>query len=193
MRIISGSLKGRRLVGFTGSHIRPTTDRVKETLFNILQSDWEGARVLDLFAGTGNLGFESWSRGATMVDAVEAHKISQKIIDQNRAALKIDVRYALHRMDVFLFLKKYRGEAFDIILADPPFTEVIAHDVMVAISTSLVRKRDTVIAIESARRERLEDSYEPLVRIDSRAFGDKILSLFKERPSVDTDEGSLSR
>jgi 16S rRNA (guanine966-N2)-methyltransferase len=83
VRIISGKWKGRQLVSFKANHIRPTTDRVKETLFNILQHDIPDSRILDLFGGTGNLSFESLSRGARFVELVESHKISLKIIQEN--------------------------------------------------------------------------------------------------------------
>lgn len=80
MRIISGKYRGRRLSAFNAPHIRPTTDRVKETMFNKLMGQVEGARVLDLFAGTGNLGIESLSRGANWVEFVESNRKSLEIL-----------------------------------------------------------------------------------------------------------------
>ena len=83
MRIISGKFKGRSLISFKASHIRPTTDRVKESLFNKIQGETEGARVLDLFAGTGSLGLEALSRGAAFVHFVDDSPVSLKILKQN--------------------------------------------------------------------------------------------------------------
>src|SRR3954462_11414596 len=105
MRIISGKYKGRQLVDFSADHIRPTTDRVKETLFNKLMGIIEGARVLDLFSGTGNLSIECLSRGAAWVDIVENHKKSLSIIRENLALLKITEGFAIHPVDTFRYLE----------------------------------------------------------------------------------------
>ncbi|MBX9768510.1 MAG: 16S rRNA (guanine(966)-N(2))-methyltransferase RsmD [Bdellovibrionales bacterium] len=180
MRIISGKWKGRQLTHFKGDHLRPTTDRVKESLFNILQSSWEGARILDLFSGTGNLSFESLSRGAREVVAVEQNPKSIEIILKNSQILEKPKELLLQKKDVFKFLQAYEGEAFDVVLADPPFTHAIAHDVMDTIAKSKVFKPETVIAIEAARRERLDTSYSPLREIDRREFGDKLLAFFQK-------------
>lgn len=180
MRIISGKWKGRQLTHFKGEHLRPTTDRVKESLFNILQSAWDGARVLDLFSGTGNLSFESLSRGAREVVAVEQNPKSIEIILRNSQILDKPKELILQKKDVFRYLQSYVGEAFDVVLVDPPFTEAIAHDVMEAIAKSQVFRSETVIAIEAARRERLDTSYSSLGEIDRREFGDKLLAFFQK-------------
>jgi 16S rRNA (guanine966-N2)-methyltransferase len=181
MRIISGKWKGRQLAHFTADHIRPTTDRVKESLFNILQGSWEGARILDLFSGTGNLSFECLSRGASAVVAVEMNPKSIQIIQKNAQILENPGEFVLHKKDVFRFIQSYQGPPFDIILADPPFTEAIAHDVMEAISKSQVFADHTIIAIEAAKRERLETTYSVLREIDRRQFGDKLLAFFQKK------------
>lgn len=182
MRIISGKYGGQYLVNFKADHIRPTTDRVKETLFNILQNQVEGARALDLFCGTGNLGIEALSRGAAEVLFVDLHPKSLAILKQNIEKLKVEEPHNILRKDVFSFLAGYQEEAFDLIFVDPPFTEAIAHDVMLKMGASKVFKETTLIAIESGRREKIEDDYGPLYRYNHREYGDKILSLFKVRP-----------
>lgn len=182
MRIISGKYKGHQLVAFKADHIRPTTDRVKETLFNKLMFDLDGARVLDLFCGTGNLGLESLSRGARECVFVEKNPKSIQIARQNIEKLKVPASdYKIINMDVLAYLKSYQGEPFDIIFADPPFTEQMAHEVMTFASQSAVFGETTKWAIESARKERLEDVYETLERYDAREFGDKILSFFHKK------------
>ena len=183
MRIISGKFKGHKLVSFDAGHIRPTTDRVKETLFNKLMAHTEGSRFLDLFAGTGNLGLEALSRGASSVDFVEQHPKSLTILKQNLAKLKISSGYKIHSFDVFKFLKAYEGPAYDIVLADPPFTQVIGHDVMGAIAASKVLQDGTIIAMEAASKERVDESYPGLNRLDEKKFGDKKLHLFAMRSS----------
>jgi 16S rRNA (guanine966-N2)-methyltransferase len=191
MRIIAGKLKGRQLKSFEASHIRPTTDRVKESIFNILQSHVDGARVLDLFSGTGNLAIESYSRGAAHVEAVEKHPSSLKIISENLKLLGIDKDIKVHKDDVFRFIQNYTGKPFDLIFIDPPFTEVLADKVMAEMQKSQLFHKETIIGIESAKKEKLLEEYGSLRAIDTRHFGDKILTLFKAKEQ--DAEGSLSR
>lgn len=178
MRIIAGRLKGHRLKSFNASHIRPTTDRVKESVFNKLMHDIDGARVLDLFSGTGNLSFESYSRGADMVMSVESSKKSIKIIQDNIKHLKITSGIKVVSKDVLAFLKGYDGEPFDIILVDPPFTKKMAHDVMVVLSASAVLKEGVLIMIESSIHEKIEDQYGGLTLSHRKSYGDKVVSFF---------------
>ena len=181
MRIISGRFKGRVLSSFQADHIRPTTDRVKETLFNKWMQDTADARVLDLFSGTGNLGLESLSRGASHVDFVELNPRSIEILKKNIALLKLTSdEYNIYRQDVLAYVNKYKGEPYDLILADPPFTEKMAHDVMQALGASGCFGERTLIAIESQKKERMEDAYGKLQRYDMKDYGDKILSFFSK-------------
>ena len=181
MRIIGGRLGGRKLLSFKADHIRPTSDRVKESLFNIIGQDLEGQRVLDLFSGTGNLAIESFSRGAEYVEAIERHPKSLAIIRKNLDSLEISKSIKVVRSDVYSYLKKYRGDPFDLVLVDPPFTEAIADSVMEEISRSHVWQKGSLIVIESSTQEKIQDTYSELLCIDRRSFGDKILSIFQPR------------
>lgn len=180
MRIISGKYGGRRLKAFKAGHIRPTTDRVKETLFNIIQSYIPEARVLDLYAGTGSLGLEALSRGAQFVVAVEMNRKSQSIIKDNVEMLKAGDEHKLIGDDVFKFIKSYDGDPFDLVFVDPPFTKAIAHDSMLALAPCKFLQQGCVIAIESSKQERIDDDYEGLELLDRKAFGDKSLSIFRK-------------
>lgn len=187
MRIISGKFKGHQLVSFQAGHIRPTTDRVKESLFNKLMFQLEGTRVLDLFCGTGNLGLESLSRGAIHATFVDVHKQSILITRDNIRKLKVENSdYQIFQKDVLAYLRNYEGPTYEIIFADPPFTQKMAHDVMLEICKSQVCGEQTIVAIESAKRERLDDKYENLTRFDMKDFGDKSLSFFHK--SVESEE-----
>lgn len=182
MRIISGRFKGHPLVSFKADHIRPTTDRVKETLFNKLMFDLEDAMVVDLFCGTGNLGLEALSRGAKHVVFVEKNPKSMQITKQNIEKLKVGKdEYTLVQMDVLDYLKRYKGDGFDIVLVDPPFTEKMAHTVMEAADLSTIWKDNTVLTIESQGKERMDEEYSQIIRFDVREYGDKILSFFKKK------------
>lgn len=185
MRIIAGRWKGHPLVAFKADHIRPTTDRVKECLFNVIQFDIEGTKVADLFCGTGNLGLEALSRGAHHVVFVEKSSKSLQITRSNLTKLKaLPSEHDIVSQDVLKYLISYQGEPFDFIFADPPFTEAMAHDVLLAADQSAAFGAQTTLMIESARRERLDDEYVTLIRTDRREFGDKILSFFRKKESL---------
>ena len=182
MRIISGKYKGHRLVSFDADHLRPTTDRVKESQFNILREAVLDVRVLDLFCGTGNLGLEALSRGAESVLFVDMSEKSLAIVRQNVEKLKIPKdQYQIQKKDALQFLKNYEGEAFGLILIDPPFTKKMAHEVMEALGSSKAYGDLTVITIESEKKERIEDQYGELFRFDAREFGDKTLSFYSKK------------
>lgn len=184
MRIISGRWKGRRLKEFDLKHLRPTTDRVKETLFNKLMHAIQGSRVADLFAGTGNLGLESLSRGAAYVIFIEQNSSSLRVLKENVSVLKPDTgSYDIRPFDVFRFLRECETP-FDVILADPPFTQKIADKVMLAIASSRSFRQGTLVAIESSSVETIEDVYGPFKLLDRRSFGDKNLSLYESESDL---------
>jgi 16S rRNA (guanine966-N2)-methyltransferase len=181
MRIIGGKYKGQHLVSFQADHIRPTTDRVKETLFNMIQSEIDGSRAVDLFSGTGSLGLEALSRGVDSVLFVEKSKKSIGILEKNLQKLKVDEPHQIINKDVFLFLKSYEGAPFQLIFADPPFTEQLADQVLEAICQSNIFGMDSLVMIESARKEKLVDEYSKAVRVKKKEFGDKVLSFFRHK------------
>ncbi len=182
MRIISGKYKGRVLTSFDEAHIRPTMDRVKETLFNKWMSDVAEARVLDLFSGTGSLGLEALSRDAKHVTFVDKNLKSVQILKKNIELLKIDnSEYSILQKDVSIFLQNFVGNAFDLILIDPPFTEMMAHQVMEALKESSCFGETTLIAIESVKKEQMESEYGQLFRYDVKDYGDKVLSFFRKK------------
>lgn len=131
MRVITGSARGRRLGELEGMETRPTTDRVKEGMFNILQFDIEGRRVLDLFAGTGQLGIECLSRGAASAVFVDRRPDAVKLIRENLKTTDLADRAQVVAGDSMEYLKSVR-EKFDLVLLDPPYAAellepVIAH------------------------------------------------------------------
>jgi 16S rRNA (guanine966-N2)-methyltransferase len=182
MRIISGKYGGRKLTSFKADHIRPTTDRVKEVIFNKLQGDIEGARVLDLFSGTGNLALEALSRGAAQVTAVEKNQKSIEIIKKNCELLKIPKNeISLIKKDVIVFLKGSFPQAFDIILIDPPFTESMADDVMIALGQSELAQFPAKIFIEAGKKETLAPSYGNILLLEKKDYGDKHLGVYRSQ------------
>ena len=119
MRIISGSARGRKLKEPTGYKIRPTTDKVKESVFNIVQFDIEGRRVLDLFAGTGQYGIEALSRGAGSVVFVDSASESVKLIKENLKICGFFDQVSVQGRDALRYLED--DEKFDLIFIDPPY------------------------------------------------------------------------
>jgi 16S rRNA (guanine966-N2)-methyltransferase len=182
MRIIAGRFKGRKLVAFSADHIRPTTDRVKESVFNKLQGEVEGARVLDLYSGTGNLSIEAVSRGAREVVAVESNRRSVEIIRANLRSLEIDREIRVVQEDVFRFLKRDFPEPFDLVLVDPPFTKALADQTMRALAESAALAPGGTLVLELSSREPLEPSYTGLVCEDDRDYGDKRVTFWRRSP-----------
>jgi len=178
MRIIAGRFKGRKLVSFQAGHLRPTTDRVKESLFEKLMGFIPEARVLDLFSGTGSLGLEALSRGAKKVVFVEKNGKSLKILNKNIALLGIKDEVQVVRENVFKFIKKWNGAPFDLLFVDPPFTQKIAHKFMVNLSQLHLVSVGGRVVIESSHQEWIGDQYLPFNLLDRRCFGDKSVSFF---------------
>jgi len=174
MRIISGKWRGRRLVAFNSKAIRPTTDRVKETIFNMIGPDIVGSTVLDLFAGTGSLGFEALSRGAERVLAVDKGADSKKIVDKNRALIGVDQGYDFKSEDIMRFLAKDQPK-FDFIFIDPPFTQRMGADVMRALEQSTVLKPSCRIFIEYVKGEEILEDFGQLCLEKAKNYGDKLL------------------
>jgi 16S rRNA (guanine966-N2)-methyltransferase len=123
IRIIAGEFGGRRLKTPATDKVRPTADRVREAWFSILQRSLRGARVLDLFAGSGALGLEALSRGAVTADFVELHRLALSALKANIKALKLDERAAVHRADALKFAERLHPGQYDVAFADPPYAE----------------------------------------------------------------------
>ncbi len=121
MRIIAGRWRGRRIAAPPGSDVRPTLDRVREAWMSIVQPTLVGAKVADLFAGSGALGLEALSRGAQVVHLVERHAKTFAVLKQNAETLGAGSAAVLHRQDVFTFLGGIGASEFDVAFADPPY------------------------------------------------------------------------
>jgi 16S rRNA (guanine966-N2)-methyltransferase len=121
MRIVAGRWRGRRLIVPAGDIVRPTADRVREAWMSIVQPALPGARVLDLFAGSGALGLEAISRGAAHADLVEKATPSLRAIADNVAALGAEAEVSVHRADAMRFLATLVAHAYDVAFVDPPY------------------------------------------------------------------------
>ena len=136
MRVISGKLKGKRLFSLKGMDLRPTSDRVKEAIFDILQDCFQGQKVLDLFAGTGALGIEALSRGAKRAVFVEGSARSRTVLYKNLETCRLQEQAEVLSREVRAGIKIYaeRGETFDLIFLDPPYGKGLARQTLQVLS-----------------------------------------------------------
>jgi 16S rRNA (guanine966-N2)-methyltransferase len=145
-----------------------------------IQTHEKKSRVLDLYAGTGNLSCEAVSRGARSVDSVELSKKSISIIRENLKLLGIENDVRVHAEDVLKYLKRYEGEPYDIVFADPPFTEKLADATLEALAKSRAVGPETIVMIESSSHETVKEAYEGLERTDERDYGDKRVTYWRK-------------
>ncbi len=154
LRIIGGQHRGRRLQFVAPEGLRPTTDRVRETLFNWLQNRIQGARVLDLFAGSGALGFEAASRGAREVVLVEMNRQACEVLRQNAVLLDSpDVDIKVQQRDARKFLQQSGGSSFNIVFLDPPFRQNLLQPVIERLESNGWLSDDALIYIEQGSDE----------------------------------------
>jgi 16S rRNA (guanine(966)-N(2))-methyltransferase RsmD len=181
MRVIAGRFKGRRLEAPRGEGIRPTSDKLRETLFNILAPYVEGARVLDGFAGTGAVGLEALSRGARHVTFVERDRRAAALIAANLARCGVEEGYTIECGDVASVLRRApAGTAFDLVLLDPPY-EADPDLVTGALAASVDRLApDGLLVLERATR-RAPPIPPPLERVRDVVSGDSTLTFVRVR------------
>jgi len=190
VRIVAGEFRGRRLKSPTWEGLRPTSDKLRETLFNVLAPRVAGARVLDGYAGTGALGLEALSRGASHVTFVERDRRAQQLIAGNLSRCGITDGYAIIRSTVLQAIEALRGEpSFDIVMLDPPYTNPRVpsneisddiHDVLQAVGA--IVKADGVVVLEHARKHPPPAAAGTLVRSRELMSGDSALTFYACQP-----------
>ena len=165
---------------FKGQQIRPTSDMVREAIFDILIVGWEGKEVLDLFAGTGGLGIEALSRGARRVIFVENHPQALLVLEKNIKALNLIGNCEVVRLRVeegMRFIKR-RLWKFDVVFLDPPYGKGLADSTLRLIAESNILKKNGVVIVEHHYKETLSDCYRRLQMGDQRRYGRTMVSFF---------------
>jgi 16S rRNA (guanine(966)-N(2))-methyltransferase RsmD len=186
MRIIGGTLRSRRLEAPAGLATRPTSDRLRETLFNVLAPRIEGARFLDLFAGSGAVGLEAHSRGAARVDFVERSAVALEVLRKNLASLGISVGGSVHSGSVEPILRRMRPDApYDLVFLDPPYDAAKLYDATLGLLGAALGgllAPGAVVIAEHRKKEKLEDRYGALERTRLLEQGDAALSFYSAAP-----------
>jgi 16S rRNA (guanine966-N2)-methyltransferase len=178
MRIISGAFKGRKLASFPGVATRPTTDRVRESIFNIITSSIEAAVILDLFAGTGALGLEALSRGAASAVFIDVSESAGKTIRKNIAACGVATRARVIRWNAVKNLNCLDPEngAFDLVFMDPPYGRNLVLPALKNLMKKEVLKNSAKIVIEHSDAEPIPENLPGLHLADRRTYGKTLVS-----------------
>ncbi len=189
MRVIAGQAKGTKLTSLKGARVRPTLDRVRESLFSMLGHDLSGKSILDWFAGSGAIGIEALSRGARKVVFVEHNRQAQKLIYSNLEKCRFwsgereskETDWILLKMDALhaVSLLEERGYRFDIVYVDPPFAEGQYTECLTVLAASRLLEDSAKVVVEHHHKNVLHESYGKLSLTDQRKLGDTCLSFYK--------------
>lgn len=179
MHVIAGTHKGRRLLAAEGTAVRPTSSRVREALFSILQTVIPGARVLDLYAGTGAVGIEALSRGAGAVVFVESDPASLRLLQTNLQRCGNPEQAQVVRSDVERFLQRADQDPFDVVFADPPYRIDAGAALLPSLSCSAMIRVHTTVIVEHATKLFVPQQIGRLARSKQYRYGDTSLSVFQ--------------
>jgi 16S rRNA (guanine966-N2)-methyltransferase len=182
VRIISGTLRGRRLKAPDWDGLRPTSDKLRETLFNIIGTRIQGARFVDGYAGTGAVGIEALSRGAAHVTFVEQDRRAAALVEANLEHCGVEERYAIIRVD-FARMRPTEGEAPDVVFVDPPYGAANLANALTA--AAAVAASSTQVIAEHARRDQPPARVGPLVLRRQVTSGDSALAFYGREGASD--------
>ena len=179
MRVITGKARGIQLKTPEGMLTRPTSDRVKEALFSIINFDIPGAKVLDLFGGTGQLGIEALSRGAASAVFVDAREESCRLIRENLKRTKLEQYAKVIRSDYLDYLRRCR-EHYNIIILDPPYAEVFLENAIKRITEIDILQSDGIIVAERPLGKKLPWEFEGYTRSKDYKYGNVLLTIYRK-------------
>lgn len=179
MRVITGKARGVQLKTPDGMTTRPTADRVKEALFSIIQFDIPGAKVLDLFGGTGQLGIEALSRGAKSATFVDAGEPACRLIKENLKRTRLEADGKVVRSDYMEFLGRCR-EQYNIIFLDPPYAEVFLENALKKITEIDILASGGIIVAERPLGKELPWDFEGYTRSRDYKYGKVLLTLYRK-------------
>ncbi len=180
MRVIAGELRGRKLQELEGMNIRPTSDRVKESLFNMLGTRVYDSEFLDLFAGTGGIGIEAYSRGAAKIVFIDESTKSIQVLKGNLEKLKVEQRVEVYNTDYVNAIHKLsqEGRGFDIIFVDPPYLKGFAQNALSHISDKGILKEEGMVIIEHDIQDDMPEAAGSLQLQRQKKYGNTMLSFY---------------
>jgi len=179
MRVISGKARGVALKTPDGMATRPTSDRVKEAMFSIIHFDVPGARILDLFGGTGQLGIEAISRGASSAVFVDESDAACRLIRENLKRTNFENQAKVIHKDYLSFLKSY-VDKFDIILLDPPYAEVFLENSLKIITEIDILQSGGIIVAERPLGKDISEEFNGYIRSKDYKYGKTLLTLYRK-------------
>lgn len=184
MRVISGIAKGINLMTPDGMQTRPTADRVKEAMFSIIQFDLPGAKVLDLFGGTGQLGIEALSRGATSAVFVDESQSACNLIRENLVRTKFSQSGKVVRSDYLAYLKSCK-EKFDIIFLDPPYIEIFLENALNFITEIDILQSDGIIVAERPLGKEIPWDFPGYNRSRDYKYGKTLITIYRKESTAE--------
>ncbi len=184
LRIIGGKARGRRIRSVPGDTTRPITDRVREALFNIIGVDIQGAVFLDLFAGTGSVGIEALSRGASKVTFIDVNRLPIKTIHENLRATDLSTGAEVLQIDAFVFLERLAGDKYDYIYIAPPQYKGLWKRALESVDEKadiLSEDAWVIVQIHPVELDDLggEETLKNLVEFDRRQYGSTVLLFYQ--------------
>lgn len=183
MKILTGFLRGQSIEAKTNPRLRPTADKVRKAIFDRFQDWLQAKRVLDLFSGTGALGIEALSLGASRVVFVEKDRAAAQAIEKNLEKLKIADRAQIRNADVFDFLNKEKqnGGGFDLVLLDPPYEKNEAMRALRELDSANVVAGGGYIVAEVRKNEMLEADWKTLEQLQLKNYGDSKIAIYRKK------------
>lgn len=180
MRVIGGKLKGRKIKTCRGTLLRPTSQKIREAIFDIISPFLTGGLVLDLFAGTGSLGIEALSRGMGRAVFVENNPRIISVLKENIISCQLENRAEVIIFPVTKGLKilRSRKEKFDLIFLDPPYLSNLVGKTILEINKANILLKDSLVIVEHSSKEDIKSSYGNLIRFDQRQYGQTLVSFF---------------
>ncbi|MDI6782896.1 MAG: 16S rRNA (guanine(966)-N(2))-methyltransferase RsmD [bacterium] len=183
MRVIAGIARRRRLKSVRSQQVRPTSDRVKESLFSILGNRVVAARVLDLFAGTGNLGIEALSRGAKFAVFVDNDARSIKVIKENIVSLGFDSSAEVIAGELPRVLKAVGSNGFDMVFFDPPYLQDLEVTTINALVEYQLLNANAIVVVEHHKKTELPKEIRYLKKVRQQKYGDTVVTFYKNQPN----------
>ena len=184
MKILTGKLRGQKIKLDPTPKLRPTSDKVRQAIFNMFQGEIEGKEVLDLYSGTGALGIEALSQGAARVEFVEENWMQCQKIKTTLRDLNLSDRAVIKKSDAVKEVARLSGQKqnFQFVFLDPPYGKNLAYQTLQAIARSEIVKLDSWVVCEAGKAEQIPETIGRLERVKNKYYGDTQILIYKTNP-----------